>query len=240
LEDLWSFNEEIVVRAIHACPLPVVTGVGHETDFTLADLAADLRAPTPSGAAELVTPDWRQWRERFHALVRQSAHALHRQLERRATRSGELERRLQRTHPGFVLGQRLQRLDELTGRLGSSMARAFDLRQLKVANTASRLRSAAPCMLLLRRKEQAERLRLRMKAATSARVATAGSRLAVAAAGLQTVSPLRTLERGYAIVSDTESGTVLRRACDLQPGQSISARLADGSIEATVTKISDP
>lgn len=239
LEDLWSFNEEIVVRAIHACPLPVISGVGHETDFTLADLAADLRAPTPSGAAELVTPDWRQWCERFAALVRRSAHALHRQLERRGTRAGEFQRRLERTHPRSVLDQHLQRLDELTGRLGNCMVRAIELRRLEITHAGSRLRASAPHMLLLRRQEQAERLRLRMNAATSTRLASAGGRLAVAAAGLHAISPLRTLERGYAIVSDTESGAVLRRARDLRPGQSISVRLADGDCQATVKKINN-
>lgn len=240
LEDLWSFNEEIVVRAIRACPLPVITGVGHETDFTLADLAADLRAPTPSGAAELVVPDWRQWAERIQVLVRRGERSLHRNLERRTMRTGELERRLQRTHPGFVLGQRLQRLDELTERLQGSMRRSLDLRRHNITHAAGRLRASAPHLTLLRRREQAARLQLRITTAVRSSLAQAGSRLAVAAAALQSVSPLRTLERGYAIVSDASTGKVLRRTRDLAPGQRISGRLADGSFEATVTGTREP
>lgn len=239
LEDLWSFNEEIVVRAIHACPLPVITGIGHETDFTLADLAADLRAPTPSGAAELAVPDWRQWEERIEVLVRRGKRSLEHELERRAARAGELDRRLQRTHPGFVLGQRLQRLDDLTERLQDSMRRRLELHRHNMTHATSRLRAAAPHLMLLRRHEQVVRLQLRMTAAIRSSLAHAGSRLAVAAAGLQSVSPLATLERGYAIVTDASSGKVLRRSRDLAPGQRISGRLADGSFEATLTTIRD-
>lgn len=236
LEDLWAFNEEIVVRAIHACPLPIITGVGHEIDFTLADLAADLRAPTPSGAAELVVPDWREWLARLKATARHGASAMWRALERCTARADELERRLQRTHPGFILRQHSQRLDELAVRLGAGARRVLHLRQLRADHVAGRLRAAAPRALLQRRQAALERLRLRLVVATRESLGSAGNRLAVAAAALQAFSPLRTLERGYAIVTDPRSGQVFTRAGDLQPGQAISARLAEGSFEATVTK----
>jgi exodeoxyribonuclease VII large subunit len=234
LEDLWAFNEEIVARAIRACPIPVVSGVGHETDFTLADLAADLRAPTPSGAAELVVPDWREWRDRLRALARGAALATTGALGRRRERAAALERRLLRTHPGFVLRQHGQRLDELLGRLAGGVRRALRLRRLQAAHAATRLRAATPRALLERRAAALSAQRLRLAAAARARLAAGSGRLAVAVATLNACSPLNTLQRGYAIVTDTATGAVLRRAADLRPGQAVSARLAEGGFEAVV------
>jgi exodeoxyribonuclease VII large subunit len=237
LEDLWAFNEESVARAIHACALPVVSGVGHETDFTIADLVADVRAPTPSGAAEVVVPDWREWLARVRALERRLGLATSRELERASTHAFQLERRLLRTHPGFVLRQHSQRLDELHVRLGAAARRAVEIRTLEAARAAARLQGASPRALLGRRDEQLGRLGLRLDAAMLAALRAAGARLAVAAASLQAYSPLRTLERGYAIVSDAATGTIIRRAEDLAVGQSVRARLADGSFEAVVGKV---
>jgi exodeoxyribonuclease VII large subunit len=236
LEDLWAFNEEIVARAIRACPIPVVSGVGHETDFTLADLAADLRAPTPSGAAELVVPDWREWRDRLRQLERAATLAAATALARRRDRLAVLRRRLQRTHPGYVLRQHGQRLDELSARLAGGARRALGLRRLRASHALARLRVATPGVLLERRAALLARHRLRLAAAARARLAAGGSRLAVAAASLQAYSPLNTLQRGYAIVTDAATGAVVRRAADLVPGQAVSARLAEGSVEAVVRR----
>lgn len=234
LEDLWSFNEESVARAIAACPIPVVSGIGHETDFTLADLAADLRAPTPSGAAELVVPDCREWLARIRALERRVAMTLERGLERLAQRSDAVTRRLGRVHPGLVLRQHAQRLEELGARLARGMQGALSLRQLQSGHAWVRLRAATPVALLGHRREQLDHQRLRLAAALRLRLATGGNRLAVAAASLQAFSPLRTLERGYAIVSDPATGAVIRRATDVAVGAVVRARLAEGTIEAAV------
>ena len=234
LEDLWSFNEESVARAIAACPIPVVSGIGHETDFTLADLAADLRAPTPSGAAELVVPDCREWLARIRALERRVAMTLERGLERLAQRCDAVTRRLGRVHPGLVLRQHAQRLGELGARLARGMQGALSLRQLQGGHARVRLRAATPVALLGRRREQLGHQRLRLAAALRLRLAAGGNRLAVAAASLQAFSPLRTLERGYAIVSDAASGAVIHRATDVAVGTVVRARLAEGTIEATV------
>ncbi len=236
LEDLWCFNEESVARAIAVSPIPVVSGVGHETDFTLADLAADLRAPTPSGAAELVVPDCREWLARARALERRAGIDMGRLLERLAQHGDSLARRLSRTHPGFVLGQHRQRVDELGTRMVRGMRQTMGLRQLEARHALTRLHAATPAALLARRREELERQRLRLAAAARLRLAADGNRLAVAAASLQAFSPLRTLERGYAIVSDAATGQVIRRAADVSVGTVVSARLAEGSIEATVVK----
>lgn len=238
LEDLWAFNEEVVARAIYECPVPVVSGVGHEIDFTIADFVADVRAPTPSGAAELVAPDWREWLRRARLLEHRGALAARRVVEWAAARSETLSRRLLRTHPGFILRQRSQRLDEIQERLGAAARRAVGLRRLQVAHAVARLRSATPRALLLRRMDELARRQTQLVSAASARLAAGTNRLALAVASLQAFSPLRTLERGYAIVTDPASGRVVRRATELEPGQSVATRLGEGSFEATVTKIS--
>ncbi|MFI4869536.1 MAG: exodeoxyribonuclease VII large subunit [Steroidobacterales bacterium] len=136
LEDLWAFNDERVARAIHRCAIPVVTGIGHEIDFTIADFVADLRAPTPSGAAELVTPDGRAWLQRLSQLGARFSAGMRRQLQPEQTRFAAVTRRLQQAHPGARLSQYSQRLDQLEGRL------LFAL-QSGLAAHAARLESAA-------------------------------------------------------------------------------------------------
>ncbi len=117
LEDLWAFNEEVVARALRDCPIPVVTGVGHETDTTIADLAADRRAATPSAAAEIVAPDRSEWRAQFTHRIRQLDRALSTRLLHTARAITTLSQRLERQHPERRLTARAQRLDELTTRL---------------------------------------------------------------------------------------------------------------------------
>jgi exodeoxyribonuclease VII large subunit len=237
LEDLWAFNEEIVARAIYECPVPVVSGVGHEIDFTIADFVADVRAPTPSGAAEIVTPDWREWLRRTRLLEHRGALAARRLVERAAACGEGLTRRLMRTHPGFILRQRSQRLDEIQERLGAAARRALGLRRLQVAHAVVRLRSATPRALLRRRMDELARRRARLISAANARLAADANRLALAAASLQAFSPLRTLERGYAIVTDPASGRVVRRAGELRIGQRVTGRLAEGEFDAEVKTV---
>jgi exodeoxyribonuclease VII large subunit len=237
LEDLWAFNEEIVALAIHACELPVVSGVGHEIDFTIADLVADVRAPTPSGAAEIVAPDWREWQGRLRSLERHAAIATRRLFESARSRGGELARRLARTHPGLILRQRSQRLDELGTRMASGVQRLLGLRRLQADHALARLQRASPQVLLRQRTEDLARLRLRLAAAAGTGLNEAGARFAAAAAALQAYSPLRTLERGYAIVSDPRTGKVVRQSRQLTVGQNVSARLGEGGFEAVVSKL---
>jgi len=233
LEDLWAFNEELVARAIAACPIPVVAGVGHEVDVTIADLVADVRAPTPSGAAELVVPDSREWLRRVQALERRLALGARRVLEgiRSTLRAGDA--RLRRCHPGYVLRQHAQRLDELRGRLAGTLARRLQLEAWRVTNALARLRGASPAARLRADGARVASARLRLAAAIRAGLGAPATRLAVLGGRLQAVSPLNTLGRGYAIVQDA-AGRVVRRAADVAPGDEITARVADGMIKATV------
>ncbi|HEY3731981.1 MAG TPA: exodeoxyribonuclease VII large subunit [Steroidobacteraceae bacterium] len=136
LEDLWAFNEESVARAIHRSRIPVVTGIGHEIDFTIADFVADVRAPTPSGAAELVAPDTRAWLHRLAQFGARFAAGIRRQLLADRTRLAALMHRLQQAHPGTQLSQHSQRLDEFEGRLRFAL-------QAQLAAYLARLESAS-------------------------------------------------------------------------------------------------
>jgi len=238
LEDLWAFNEEIVVRAIHACPIPVVSGVGHETDFTLADLVADVRAPTPSGAAELVVPASEEWLGRVRSLHQRAGVAMRRMLRDQHARIGRLSARLERCHPGAMLRQHAQRLDDLAARLRSAMRNQLTARQLRRTAAVARLRSAAPGNLIRHQQNRLAASRLRLEAALSNRLTGLRNRLAVAAAGLQAVSPLATLKRGYAVIQDSATQAVITGSEELEVGQSITGRLARGGFEAEVVHLS--
>ncbi len=237
LEDLWAFNEEVVARAIHACPIPVISGVGHEIDFTIADLVADVRAPTPSGAAELAVPDWREWVRNLRFLERHAHSAMQAALRQARSRHAQAAARLRRSHPGFVLRQRAQQLDELHQRLGAALHHTLQLRRLRVRHAVSGLRRVAPLAAIRASSEQVARCRLRLASATRLQLSAAANRLAVSAAALQSVSPLRTLERGYAIVREPQTGHIVRRAHDLQTGQQITTKLSEGEFDAVVSRV---
>lgn len=236
LEDLWAFNEEIVAQAIAACPIPVVSGVGHEIDFTIADLVADVRAPTPSGAAELVVPDSRDWLRHLQALERRTALASARTLATTHARQQQLAARLARCHPGYQLRQNAQRLDELRHQLSAALGNRLALDALRIDNALHRLQRVSPIMQLRLAAERITAIRQRLVAAIRVGLAADGSRLAVLSGRLQTVSPLSTLERGYALVLDA-GGEVVRSVSKLQPGDVIRARVADGTVEATVNRL---
>lgn len=234
LEDLWCFNEEIVARAIHASHLPVVSAVGHEIDFTIADLVADVRAPTPSGAAEILVPDTATL---VHALRNQQARlgrSLNRQLLAARREAGFLHERLQRVHPGAVLQNLQQRADELTVRLGRMLRGRLQQTLLQQSTLSRRLRVASPAARIVRLREDRSRLEQRLQRAMQQRLATARRDFAAVSGNLNAVSPLATLERGYAIVRDAR-GRVLTATADVNPGDTIEAQLANGRVSATVT-----
>ncbi|MEZ5594773.1 MAG: exodeoxyribonuclease VII large subunit, partial [Pseudomonadales bacterium] len=233
LEDLWAFNEEMVARAIAACPIPVVSGVGHEVDVTIADLVADLRAPTPSGAAELVVPDSHDWLRRVEKLERDLKLAVSRRLDTLLTAWRTLRARLDRCHPGVQLRQHAQRLDELRGQLALALRNRLALDRLRIHTATARLRALSPATRIAIGSTRVATARQRLASALRSRLAVPATRLAVLSGRLHTVSPLKTLERGYAIVLD-EAGAVVRSAAQLQTGDHITARVAVGEIKATV------
>jgi exodeoxyribonuclease VII large subunit len=234
LEDLWAFNDERVARAIHRSGLPVVTGIGHEVDFTIADFVADVRAPTPSGAAELAVPDFHGWLGRFRLLAMRFAAAMRRQLVDEHAQLRELHQRLQRSHPGTRLAQHMQRLDELEQRLERGVRQSLQQASVRYERLNTRLLTGAPLTKLREWQLQQQQFSLRLRAAVLRALQLAGSRFELAASSLQGVSPLATLARGFAIVTRVTDGTVLRNSAVATIGEQIDARLASGSIRARV------
>lgn len=150
IEDLWAFNDEAVARAIRACPIPVVTGIGHEIDFTIADFAADRRAPTPSAAAELVVPDRVELRRRLSDLARLAQRRVVQRIVRDGERVQWLEARLRQLHPGRRLQQQSQRLDEMEQRLRRAWDRRHERAGVRVASAARALHAVSPLATLAR------------------------------------------------------------------------------------------
>ncbi len=237
LEDLWAFNDERVARALRACPVPVVTGIGHEVDFTIADFVADLRAPTPSGAAELVVPDGTAWRLALARLDGRFRQAIRREFRLQAERLGALEHRLGLADPARRVLLGAQRLDELSERLRRAIEAVLAARESQHGRLASRLAPSSPLLRLQTLRLREASLALRLRGAMARRTEQLGRRLAVATRGLHTVSPLATLGRGYAIVTRPADGQLLRDATSARPGESIEARLGAGRLRATVTEV---
>lgn len=235
LEDLWAFNDERVARAIHACRLPVVSGVGHEIDFTIADFVADARAPTPSAAAELVAPDGRACREFLARSAERLGAAIRRGLRSSGTHLGATERRLRLAHPGVRLQQQMQRLDDLGQRLAGLMRAALHGDRARLAHGVARLVRHSPEHRLREHRVHHQGMHSRLQRAGEACVARATQRLALAQRALNAVSPLATLTRGFAIVTRKEDGALLTDARSVADGQEIEARLARGTLRARVT-----
>jgi len=256
LEDLWAFNDERVARAVHACTLPVVCGVGHEIDFTIADFVADARAPTPSAAAELVAPDGRACLEAFARTAERLEAGMRRELRVGRARLEAVGHRLARAHPGVRLQQQMQRLDDLTQRLAGATRACLHREGQRLAEDRVRLQQHSPQRvlgewasrnqslelrlaralreLISRRTDRIEQLRDRLERAARQRVTAIAQRLALAQRALDAVSPLATLARGFAIVKRAD-GTVLTDAATVAVGEEIEASLASGTLTARVT-----
>jgi exodeoxyribonuclease VII large subunit len=239
LEDLLAFNDEALVRALAASALPVVSGIGHEIDFTLADLAADRRAPTPSAAAELVSPDRAELGPRLAGLGRTLQAALSRALEGAALRLTRATRQLERLHPASQLRQRQQRLDDLELRLRRYPGRLLLGLGAGLTTLEARLRGQSPAHRLKRGILQVQGWRQRLLTAMDRHLDRRQERLGRAGGTLDAVSPLATLARGYAIVQQHPAGTLLRDAAAAAPGQWIQARLARGSLLCRVEAVQD-
>jgi exodeoxyribonuclease VII large subunit len=234
LEDLWPFNEEIVARAIDASELPVVSAVGHEVDFTIADMVADHRAPTPSAAAELLSPDQQELRQRLVSIEANLVRLIRRRLADAQTRLDHLRARLK--HPGAQLREQAQRLDDLEQRLIMAQRNLLQRRRSELALLESRLLARSPLPRIEQLQRDTEQLGRRMEAAMRQRLRDAGERLAHLAGLLDSLSPLATLARGYAIVTDAE-GKVITEAEKVEVGDPVDARLARGRLGLRVTRV---
>ncbi len=234
LEDLWAFNEETVARAIAASALPIVSAVGHEVDFSIADLVADHRAATPSAAAEMLSPDQREWLERLQNIEVTLERLIRRKLADAAKELEHLKRRLK--HPGAQLREQAQRLDDLEQRLILAQRNLLRQKQGELALLQSRLLAQSPLPRVQQGQQQLAGLQQRLESAMRQRLDAAGSRLAHLAQMLDSLSPLATLQRGYAIITDQE-GKVVSNVAKVTQGEHLEARLADGRLGLTVNTI---
>ena len=233
LEDLWAFNDEQVARAIHASAVPVVSAVGHEIDFSIADFVADLRAPTPSAAAELLVPDAVAIGRHLQQLQQRLLTLQQRKLQGHAQRLDHLFTRLQTQRPQARLARDHERLLHLQRRLSAVLREQSQRRHTRLERLHARLLALHPrarlSLLARRLAEQDQRLR-RAIAYTLERQQTA---LRHAGHALHAVSPLATLERGYAILFD-DAGHVVRSSANVTDGDTLKARLADGELNLRV------
>lgn len=232
IEDLWSFNEEVVARAIAACAMPVVSGVGHETDFTIADFAADLRAPTPTAAAELAAAPRADWVAALQAHANDLTHALRRQLADTTQSLDWLTHRL--VSPAAYIGRERLKLQGLQARLAHAMRIPLNQARYALAHLHTRLSAQLPdtAHLRARMNDHARRLGAQMGMRQAQRRRTLES----LAAQLELLNPQRTLERGYAIVLDAK-GKIVRSPKDLHARETVTMRLAEGSAEVGIASV---
>jgi exodeoxyribonuclease VII large subunit len=231
LEDLWAFNEEVVARAIAASALPIVSAVGHEVDFSIADLVADYRAPTPSAAAELLSPDQREWQQRLQGAERDLLRLVRRKLADATLQLTHLRQRLK--HPGAQLREQAQRLDDLEQRLILAQKNLLLRQRGSLALLESRLMSRSPLSRVRQLQRDSLQWRIRLDAAMQQQLQSKTQRLAHLAQLLDSLSPLGTLQRGFAILTDSQ-GNVVRDASKVAIGDEIEARLAQGRLELMV------
>lgn len=236
LEDLWAFNEEAVARAIVASPIPVISAVGHETDFTIADFAADLRAPTPSAAAEMVV----RKKDEFQAQIDRLAHRLDGAVRGRLRR---LESRLNGllARPGYAglpgrLAWRARHLSDLSASLSAEARDGLERRRRRVETLRRGLSQFDPRHRLARVRTTLVAERGRLDAAMSRRLHGMQSRFKATAAALSGLSPLAVLARGYAVCWDSDRRKVLRDATTVRAGEAIRVTLERGEIRARVTE----
>ena len=233
LEDLWSFNEEIVARAVAASPVPVICAVGHETDFCLAEFAADRRAPTPSVAAELLVPNRDDLARRVEAVHRR-LHGRQMQVLRDAMqRTDRAALKLNSLRPQAYVQMLCRRQAEAYRRLEAAWQRRIDRERARLRHADAVLRARHPERRLARMRERVAAIANRPQAAIVRRLAHEALRLRGLARSLEAVSPLATVARGYSILR-REDGAIVRHVGDVQPGDGLSARVGDGDLALRV------
>ena len=235
LEDLWGFNEEIVARAIASCHIPVVTGIGHEIDYTIADFAADHRAPTPSVAAELISPDQLKLNTILDQTLQDSKRLLIKRIDSLKQRLAWLSGRLQQRHPSQEIQQHYLRLDDLERRLNLALRLGLKSNLQRVSELAHRLQRHSPAAQLAQVRGRHTQLNHRLITAIQHRLIDNRRRFEILTQTLNAVSPLSILERGYAIVSRDSDHRVVHSQADVDMGSAVHIRLARDSLSAIIT-----
>ncbi|MEH6651757.1 MAG: exodeoxyribonuclease VII large subunit [Motiliproteus sp.] len=235
-EDLCAFNDEALARVIFDSPIPIVSAVGHEIDFSISDFVADVRAPTPSAAAELLSPDRDQLSQSFDLYQQRLTTLAQQQINQRQQKLQSLRARLR--HPGQRLQDQNQRLDTLELRLRRASLQLLGDHRVKLGHLSERLGQQRPDNQIRQRQQQLPQLQQRLRRALSHRLQLLQQKLAGQAHALNNISPLATLDRGYSI-STAANGQVIHDSSTLKPGDIIHTRLALGSIDSTVNATDD-
>ncbi|GAA4896906.1 exodeoxyribonuclease VII large subunit [Ferrimonas pelagia] len=238
LEDLWCFNDERLARTIYEARLPIVSAVGHEVDTTISDYVADLRAPTPSAAAEVLSRDSSHHQQQLMQQRQRLQRACEAQLQHQRGRLALLNARLNASHPRAQLATHSQQLDELSLRLDNALHRTLSAAEQRQRQLTHRLERQDPALRLPQYRQSLTDLQRRLQRAKDTQLTQAQMRLQGVTAALEAVSPLAVLSRGYSILQ-TEDGTAVKSAQQVQPGQRLQARLHQGTLDVTVQSKSE-
>jgi exodeoxyribonuclease VII large subunit len=240
LEDLWAFNEELVARAIYDSEILIISAVGHETDFTIADFVADLRAATPSAAAEHASPDLQQWLSRFMYLESRLQQQLQRKLNQKQQTLDWLSQRLQQQQPGRKLARNARRMEELEARLKRVMHTKLRHMAGMVEAKTAQLWQHNPGVTLSSHKQRQAYLSRRLIAATAHKLEQLNQRLLNSSQTLHAVSPLATLSRGYAMTINPSTGEIIRSTEQISVGDMVQTHLAHGRFTSQIKAIKEP
>ena len=239
LEDLWAFNEEIVARAIHMSKIPIISAIGHETDTTIADFVSDIRAPTPSGAAEIITPDQNELLKLLKTLFGRIEHETNQYINSKSQSMDWLSKRLSQSNPIMTVRKQIEISGNLRKLLFSSIGRNLSLHSKAVDSLKFRLNSSSPKLEIQKAISHLSEMQLKITTSTKSSVTKLNSQLTALGKTLDSLSPLKTLDRGYAVARDSKTKKIISNSEKVSINSRINIKLAKGEIAAKVIERKD-